>query len=214
LPSISTQARLRHVRPLQVVASMLDVLHTTDASIGEVMEPAAVEATSSQWPHAHRSVLTVPGAHVSPRRANRRYESSLLPPASALRQHRRQPPNAKLIPPRRHQRHRPHFIPSISALLPMPYRKFKVQTGSYSAGNGGRRRPNQYRHPRRHRSIPRTAYEFLRKRRHGRSHFGDMGAPNFSCKIILRVPRRPSHNQTFFFVNYEGLAKNIQRPMP
>jgi len=29
---------------LQVVASLLDVLHTTDASVGEVIEPAAVEA--------------------------------------------------------------------------------------------------------------------------------------------------------------------------
>src|SRR5260370_33212074 len=50
---------------LQVVASMLDVLHTTDASVGEVIEPAAVEALPFNGRMLIDLVLTVPGAHVS-----------------------------------------------------------------------------------------------------------------------------------------------------
>src|SRR5258707_15076095 len=50
---------------LQVVASMLDVLHTTDASVGEVIEPAAVEALPLNGRMLIDLVLTVPGAHVS-----------------------------------------------------------------------------------------------------------------------------------------------------
>jgi len=50
---------------LQVVASMLEVLHTTDASVGEVIEPAAVEALPLNGRMLIDLVLTVPGAHVS-----------------------------------------------------------------------------------------------------------------------------------------------------
>src|SRR5260370_7030763 len=49
---------------LQVVASMLDVLHTTDASVGEVIEPAAVESLPLNRRMLIDLVLTVPGAHV------------------------------------------------------------------------------------------------------------------------------------------------------
>src|SRR5260370_1477205 len=51
---------------LQVVASMLDVLHTTDASVREVIEPAAVEALPLNGRMLIDLVLPVPAAHVSP----------------------------------------------------------------------------------------------------------------------------------------------------
>src|SRR5258708_14880212 len=52
---------------LQVVASLLDVLHTTDASVGEVIEPAAVQALPLNGRMLIDLVLTVPAAHVSHR---------------------------------------------------------------------------------------------------------------------------------------------------
>ena len=50
---------------LQVVAPAIDVLHTTDASVGEVIEPAAVQALPLNGRMLIDLVLTVPGAHVS-----------------------------------------------------------------------------------------------------------------------------------------------------
>jgi len=50
---------------VQVAASAMDVLHTSDASIGEVIEPAAVEALPLNGRMLIDLVLTVPGAHLS-----------------------------------------------------------------------------------------------------------------------------------------------------
>src|SRR5216684_6783733 len=50
---------------VQVDASVLEVLHTTDASVGEVIEPAAVQELPLNGRMLIDLVLTVPGAHVS-----------------------------------------------------------------------------------------------------------------------------------------------------
>jgi len=54
-----------------------EVLHTTDASVGEVVEPTSIRETTAQRPYADDLVLTVPGAHVGLARKPF-YKSALL----------------------------------------------------------------------------------------------------------------------------------------
>jgi len=160
LPSISTSSSPPPVSTLQVVASMLDVLHTTDASIGEVIEPAAVEALPLNA-HAHRSRAHVPGAHVSHGAQtgdmNPLYwrPASALPSASAATA-----PNANYFLLDGTSDTDPTFNTLNLSPSPDAVQESRCKPAATPLKWRGRRRPNQYRHPRRHDQFHGTAYEF------------------------------------------------------
>src|SRR4029077_5251317 len=194
---------------LQVVASMLDVLHTTDASVGEVIEPAAVEALPLNGRMLIDLVLTVPGAHVSHGAQtgdmNPLYWRPGQRSAVSIGGNR---PNANYFLLDGITDTDPTFNTLNLSPSPDAVQEFKVQTGSYSAEMGGagggqinivtRAGTNQFHG---------TAYEFLRNGGMDAHTFGDMGGSKFLVQnnFGASLGGPIAHTKTFFFVNYEGL---------
>src|SRR5216684_5602975 len=202
---------------LQVVASMLDVLHTTDASVGEVIEPAAVEALPLNGRMLIDLVLTVPGAHVSHGAQtgdmNPLYWRPGQRSAVSIGGNR---PNANYFLLDGTSDTDPTFNTLNLSPSPDAVQEFKVQTGSYSAEMGGagsgqinivtRSGSNQFHG---------TAYEFLRNGAMDAHTFGDMGGSKFLVQNNFGASLGGPivHSKTFFFANYEGLrhSKEIGR---
>ncbi len=194
---------------LQVVASMLDVLHTTDASVGEVIEPAAVEALPLNGRMLIDLVLTVPGAHVSHGAQtgdmNPLYWRPGQRSAVSIGGNR---PNANYFLLDGSSDTDPTFNTLNLSPSPDAVQEFKVQTGSYSAEMGGagggqinivtRGGTDQFHG---------TAYEFLRNGAMDAHTFGDMGGSKFLVQnnFGASLGGPIAHTKTFFFVNYEGL---------
>jgi hypothetical protein len=194
---------------LQVVASMLDVLHTSDASVGEVIEPAAVEALPLNGRMLIDLVLTVPGAHVSHGAQtgdmNPLYWRPGQRSAVSIGGNR---PNANYFLLDGITDTDPTFNTLNLSPSPDAVQEFKVQTGSYSAEMGGagggqinivtRAGTNQFHG---------TAYEFLRNGAMDAHTFGDMGGSKFLVQnnFGASLGGPIAHTKTFFFVNYEGL---------
>src|SRR5438094_1525754 len=192
---------------IQVDSTAADVLHTVDASIGEVIEPAAVNNLPLNGRMLIDLVLTVPGAHVSHGAQagdmNPLYWRPGQRSAVSIGGNR---PNAN------------YFLldgatdtdPTFNALnlspSPDAVREFRVQTGSYYAEMGGagggqinivtKGGGNKF-HA--------TAYEFLRNGAMDATSFEDMGnnhmvQNNFGASFGGPIVR----DRTFFFANYEG----------
>src|SRR6267378_2797022 len=194
---------------LQVVASMLDVLHTTDASVGEVIEPAAVEALPLNGRMLIDLVLTVPGAHVSHGAQtgdmNPLYWRPGQRSAVSIGGNR---PNANYFLLDGATNTDPTFNTLNLSPSPDTVQEFKVQTGSYTAEMGGagggqinivtRTGTNQFHG---------TAYEFLRNNVFDARAFNQMDSAdhlvrnNFGGSLGGPIIR----NKAFFFANYEGL---------
>ena len=202
---------------VQVVASASDVLHTTDASVGEVIEPAAVQELPLNGRMLIDLVLTVPGAHVSHGAQtgdmNPLYWRPGQRSAVSIGGNR---PNAN------------YFLLDGSTdtdltfntlnLSPSPdaVQEFKVQTGSYSAEMGGAgggqinivtRSGTEQFHG--------TVYEFLRNGALDSHTFGDMGSSKFLVQnnFGASLGGPIAHTKTFFFANYEGLRRSKADPM-
>src|SRR6266481_2438672 len=192
---------------LQVVASMLDVLHTTDASVGEVIEPAAVRELPLNGRMLIDLVLTVPGAHVSHGAQtgdmNPLYWRPGQRSAVSIGGNR---PNANYFLLDGITDTDPTFNTLNLSPSPDAVQEFKVQTGSYSAEMGGagggqinivtRGGTNQ---------LHGTIYEFLRNHTMDANSFNSMGnnhlvQNNFGASLGGPI----KHNNTFFFVNFEG----------
>ena len=75
------------------------VLRTSDASVGEIVEPAAVRNLPLNGRMLIDLVLTVPGAHLSHGAQAGDMSPLYWRPASARREHRRQRPNANYFLP-------------------------------------------------------------------------------------------------------------------
>ena len=194
---------------VQVDASALEVLHTTDASVGEVIEPAAVQELPLNGRTLIDLVLTVPGAHVSHGAQtgdmNPLYWRPGQRSAVSVGGNR---PNANYFLLDGTTDTDPTFNTLNLSPSPDAVQEFKVQTGSYSAEMGGagggqinivtRSGSNQFHG---------TAYEFLRNGAMDAHTFGDMGGSKFLVQnnfgASLGGPM--VHAKTFFFVNYEGL---------
>src|SRR5467141_2918573 len=194
---------------LQVVASMLDVLHTTDASVGEVIEPAAVETLPLNGRMLIDLVLMVPGAHLSHGAQagdmNPLYWRPGQRSAVSIGGNR---PNANYFLLAGATNTDPTFNTLNLSPSPDTVQEFKVQTGSYSAEMGGagggqvnivtRTGTNQFHG---------TAYEFLRNNVLDARAFNQMDSSNhlvrnnFGGSLGGPIIR----NKAFFFVNYEGL---------
>ena len=81
------------------VAGQVPVLHTTDAAIGEVVEPASIKELPLNGRMLIDLVLTVPGAHESHGAQSGRHESAVLAPRPAVSgEHWREPPQCELLP--------------------------------------------------------------------------------------------------------------------
>src|SRR5712671_3481303 len=194
---------------VQVDASTLEVLHTTDASVGEVIEPAAVQELPLNGRMLIDLVLTVPGAHASHGAQtgdmNPLYWRPGQRSAVSIGGNR---PNANYFLLDGATNTDPTFNTLNLSPSPDTVQEFKVQTGSYTAEMGGagggqinivtRTGTNQFHG---------TAYEFLRNNVLDARTFNQMDSSNhlvrnnFGGSLGGPIVR----NKAFFFVNYEGL---------
>lgn len=193
---------------VQVDATAADVLHTIDASIGEVIEPAAVNNLPLNGRMLVDLVLLVPGAHTGhgaqTGAVNPLYWRPGQRSAVSIGGNR---PNANYFLLDGTTNTDPTFNTLNLSPSPDAVQEFKVQTGSYSAEMGGagggqinivtRAGTNAFHG---------TAYDFLRNGALDAYTFGAMG----SSKFLVQNNFGGSfggpivHNKTFFFLNYEG----------
>ena len=202
---------------VDVTADTINVLRTTDASLGEVVEPTAVQNLPLNGRMLIDLVLTVPGAHeghgaqtgdMSPLywRPGQRSAISI----SGNR------PNANYFLLDGATNTDPTFNTLNFSPSPDAVREFKVQTGSYTAELGGagggqvnivtRTGSNAFHG---------TVYEFLRNDVFDARTFNEMDESNhlvrnnFGASFGGPIVR----NKTFFFVNYEGLRHTRSQTM-
>jgi Carboxypeptidase regulatory-like domain len=189
------------------VTSNPEVIHTNEAALGEVVEPASIENLPLNGRMLIDLVLTVPGAHVSHGAQtgdmNPLYWRPGQRSAVSVGGSR---PNGNYFLLDGTTNTDPTFNTQNLSPSPDAVQEFKVQTGSYSAEMGGagggqinivtRSGGNQFHG---------TAYEFLRNGFMDATSFEDMGnnhmvQNNFGAAFGGPIVR----DRTFFFVNYEG----------
>src|SRR5262245_13464820 len=191
------------------VSGRVDVLRTTDTSVGEVIEPAAIRELPLNGRMLIDLVLTVPGAHMSHGAQSGDMNPLYWRPgqrsAVSIGGNR---PNANYFLLDGATNTDPTFNTLNLSPSPDAVREFKVQTGNYSAEMGGagggqvnivtRSGTNQFHG---------TAYDFLRNDALDARSFNEMNSSNhlvqnnFGASFGGPVIR----DKTFFFVNYEGL---------
>jgi hypothetical protein len=184
-----------------------EVLHTSDASVGEVVEPKSIRELPLNGRMLIDLVLTVPGAHVGfgaqTGSTNPLYWRPGQRSAVVLGGSR---PNANFFLLDGSTNTDPTFNTQNLSPSPDAVKEFQVETSSYTADMGGagggqinivtHSGSNQYHG---------TAYEFLRNGAMDASPFGSMGnnhlvQNNFGASFGGPLPA----GKTFFFVNYEG----------
>jgi hypothetical protein len=197
---------------VQVDASAADVLHTVDASVGEVIEPAAVNNLPLNGRMLIDLVLTVPGTHMSHGAQagdiNPLYWRPGQRSAVSIGGNR---PNANYFLLDGTTNTDPTFNTLNLSPSPDAVQEFKVQTGSYSAEMGGagggqinivtRSGTNAFHG---------TAYDFLRNGAMDAYTFGAMGSSKFLVQNNFggSIGGPIVHNKTFFFLNYEGFRRS------
>src|SRR5438093_6508458 len=201
---------------VEVGANSGPVLRTTDASVGEVVEPAAIQQLPLNGRMLIDLVLTVPGAHeghgaqtgdMNPLYWRPGQRSSVTIGGAR--------PNANYYLLDGTTNTDPTFNTLNVSPSPDAVEEFKVQTGSYSAEMGGagggqinivtRSGSNQ---------SHGTAYEFLRNGALDAHSFDAMGTNhlaqnNFGASFGGPIAR----NRTFFFANYEGFRHAMAHTM-
>jgi hypothetical protein len=209
---------------LQVNAAS-DVLRTTDASVGEVVERQSVQELPLNGRMLIDLVLTVPGAHVGfgaqTGETNPLYWRPGQRAAVVIGGNR---PNANFFLLDGATNTDPTFNTQNLSPSPDAVMEFQVETSSYTADMGGagggqinivtRGGTSAYHG---------TAYEFLRNGAMDATSFGSMGnnhlvQNNFGGSF--GGPLLGQSKKTFFFVNYEGLrlaqadAQTLTVPTP
>jgi hypothetical protein len=193
------------------------VLRTTDASVGEVVEPTSVQNLPLNGRMLIDLVLTVPGAHESHGAQAGDMSPLYWRPgqrsAVSIGGNR---PNANYFLLDGATNTDPTFNTLNFSPSPDTVQEFKVQTGSYSAEMGGagggqinivtRTGSNEFHG---------TVYEFLRNDALDARTFNEMDSSthlvrnNFGASFGGPI----IHNKTFFFVNYEGLRQTQSQTM-
>jgi hypothetical protein len=201
LPSVTTT--------VDVKTETINVLRTTDASVGEVVEPTSIRNLPLNGRMLIDLVLTVPGAHESHGAQSGDMSPLYWRPgqrsAVSIGGNR---PNANYFLLDGATNTDPTFNTLNFSPSPDSVQEFKVQTGSYAAEMGGagggqinivtRTGTNQFHG---------TGYEFLRNGALDAKTFNEMGTSNhlvrnnFGASLGGPIFR----NQSFFFFNYEGL---------
>lgn len=202
---------------VDVTADTVNVLRTTDASIGEVVEPTAVQNLPLNGRMLIDLVLTVPGAHESHGAQAGDMSPLYWRPgqrsAISISGNR---PNANYFLLDGATNTDPTFNTLNFSPSPDAVQEFKVQTGSYTAELGGagggqvnivtRTGTNEFHG---------TAYEFLRNDVFDARTFNEMDESNhlvrnnFGASFGGPIIR----NKTFFFGNYEGLRHTRSQTM-
>src|ERR1700687_876394 len=190
------------------VTAANEVLHTSDASVGEVVEPESIRELPLNGRMLIDLVLTVPGAHegfgAQTGSTNPLYWRPGQRSAVVIGGSR---PNANFFLLDGATNTDPTFNTQNLSPSPDAVKEFQVETSSYTADMGGagggqinivtHSGSNQYHG---------TAYEFLRNGAMDASTFGSMGnnhlvQNNFGASFGGPVAGK----RTFFFLNYEGL---------
>lgn len=190
------------------VAAQVDVLRTTDASVGEVIEPKSIEELPLNGRMLLDLVLTVPGTHqgfgAQQGNVNPLYWRPGQSSAFTIGGGR---PNANFYLMDGSTNTDPTFNTQNLSLSPDAVKEFQVETSSYTADMGGagggqiniatRSGISQFHG---------TAYEFLRNGALDATTFDSMGKNhlvqnNFGGSLGGPLTKK----KTFFFVNYEGL---------
>src|SRR6266851_634857 len=186
-----------------------EVLHTTDASVGEVVEPTSIRELPLNGRMLIDLVLTVPGAHVGfgaqTGSTNPLYWRPGQRSAVVIGGNR---PNANFFLLDGATNTDPTFNTQNLSPSPDAVKEFQVETNSYTADMGGagggqinivtHSGSSQYHG---------TVYEFLRNGAMDASTFASMGnnhlvQNNFGASFGGPLIGK----ETFFFVNYEGLG--------
>jgi hypothetical protein len=192
------------------VNAAADLLRTTDASVGEVVERQSVQELPLNGRMLIDLVLTVPGTHVGfgaqTGETNPLYWRPGQRSAIVIGGNR---PNANFFLLDGATNTDPTFNTQNLSPSPDAVMEFQVETSSYTADMGGagggqinivtRGGTNQYHG---------TAYEFLRNGAMDATTFGSMGnnhlvQNNFGASF--GGPLLGRDRKTFFFLNYEGL---------
>ena len=192
------------------VTGSADILHTTDASVGEVVEPKSIQELPLNGRMLIDLVLTVPGAHVGfgaqTGQANPLYWRPGQRSAVVIGGAR---DNANFFLLDGATNTDPTFNTQNYSPSPDSVMEFQVVTSSYTADMGGagggqinivtRSGTSQFHG---------TAYEFLRNGAMDASPFAAMGnnhlvQNNFGASF--GGPLLGAKKKTFFFLNYEGL---------
>src|SRR2546422_7361293 len=194
---------------VQVETQAMNVLRTTDASLGEVVEPTSVRNLPLNGRMLIDLVLTVPGAHMSHGAQAGDMSPLYWRPgqrsAVSIGGNR---PNANYFLLDGVTNTDPTFNTLNLSPSPDSVQEFKVQTGRYSSelGGAGGRQINIATRTGTN-AFHGTAYDFLRNGAMDAYTFGAMG----SSKFLVQNNFGGSfggpfvHNKTFFFFNYEGL---------
>jgi Carboxypeptidase regulatory-like domain len=194
---------------VQVQTQTVNVLRTTDASVGEVVEPTSIRNLPLNGRMLIDLVLTVPGAHES-HGAQAGDMSPLYwrPGQRSAVSIGGARPNANYFLLDGATNTDPTFNTLNLSPSPDTVQEFKVQTGSYAAEMGGagggqinivtRTGTNQFHG---------TAYEFLRNNVFDARSFNQMDSSNHLVRNNFggSLGGPIIHNKVFFFVNYEGL---------
>jgi hypothetical protein len=188
-----------------------EVLHTTDASVGEVIEPTSIRELPLNGRMLIDLVLTVPGAHVGfgaqTGQTNPLYWRPGQRSAVVIGGAR---PNANFFLLDGATNTDPTFNTQNLSPSPDAVKEFQVETSSYTAdmGGAGGGQINIVTHSGTS-QFHGTAYEFLRNGAMDATTFGSMGnnhlvqnnyGASFGGPLIKK--------NTFFFVNYEGFRRS------
>jgi len=205
------------------VSAAGETLHTTDASVGEVVEPKSIRELPLNGRMLIDLVLTVPGAHVGfgaqTGATNPLYWRPGQRSAVVIGGAR---PNANFFLLDGATNTDPTFNTQNLSPSPDAVREFQVETSSYTADMGGagggqinivtHSGSSQYHG---------TAYEFLRNGAMDASTFGSMGNNHLVQNNFGASFGGPLWGKkTFIFVNYEGLrlsqadAETLTVPTP
>jgi hypothetical protein len=198
------------------VTDLAPVLHTSDAAVGEVVEPVSIKELPLNGRMLIDLVLTVPGAHeghgAQTGNMNPLYWRPGQRSAVSIGGNR---PNANYYLLDGSTNTDPTFNTLNLSPSPDAVQEFRVQTGSYSAEMGGagggqinivtRTGTNNYHG---------TVYEFMRNGALDASTFNSMGnnhlvQNNFGASFGGPIAK----NKTFFFVNYEGFRHAMAMTM-
>ena len=205
------------------VSAVGETLHTTDASVGEVVEPKSIRELPLNGRMLIDLVLTVPGAHIGfgaqTGATNPLYWRPGQRSAVVIGGAR---PNANFFLLDGATNTDPTFNTQNLSPSPDAVREFQVETSSYTAEMGGagggqinivtHSGSNQYHG---------TAYEFLRNGAVDASTFGSMGNNHLVQNNFGGSFGGPLRGKsTFIFLNYEGLrlsqadAETLTVPTP
>src|SRR6267142_1191468 len=202
---------------VDVKTETINVLRTTDASVGEVVEPTSIRNLPLNGRMLIDLVLTVPGAHES-HGAQAGDMSPLYwrPGQRSAVSIGGARPNANYFLLDGATNTDPTFNTLNLSPSPDSVQEFKVQTGSYTAEMGGagggqinivtRTGTNEFHG---------TGYEFLRNNVLDARTFNEMESGNSLVRNNFGASLGGPivHNRTFFFFNYEGLRHTKSNTM-